>query len=452
MNCDQFTANLGLYLDGESSGADLAALESHVAECPDCQAAVEAARRDDLELRRAFEERRSASANLAERVIELVRREPFPIVLPPSARHHWMAPGIAQLLLAAAAGFFLAVAIFRPWQNGREAPVRVVGQPVAQVALATGPVEIRPANQATWDACEPQMPLAAGTCVRTGPNVQCELTTSDGNSVCLAGETEVRLAASGTVEVSCGRLYSCNSAGSKPLEIKSPHGTVVAPPATLLSFTCPPVQPASHAYITVVEGEATVPAAKEAIKAGKKVKLVDGQIADGQAIDPWLDTAWINSLLAIQSPDQPQLAQRVNHLLAQVGATKLSHLYEDELRRLGDAGTPPLVQYLKSTYDQPDQPQRETAAKIIAEVGQPQRIPDLIELLADSNPRVRFHAAKGLRRLTGHDQGITAEQWEAGPWASCEPAHVKWQKWWSKNCEHYPSGRKQVRATPSKPF
>ena len=121
--------------------------------------------------------------------------------------------------------------------------------------------------------------------------------------------------------------------------------------------------------------------------------------------DATLETAWVNSVLALGSSEHPELVERVNRLLANVGAAKLSLMYEDELRRLGDDGVPPLLAYLASTRETPNVAQRATAAPIVADVAQARWIPDLIALLTDANADVRFHAARGLERLTGRDQG-----------------------------------------------
>jgi hypothetical protein len=62
----------------------------------------------------------------------------------------------------------------------------------------------------------------------------------------------------------------------------------------------------------------------------------------------------------------------------------------------------------------------------------------LIELLADDNPQVRFHAAQGLERLTARDQGRPPALWKSESWASCAPTHRAWLEWWETNRNHYP--------------
>ncbi len=165
-----------------------------------------------------------------------------------------------------------------------------------------------------------------------------------------------------------------------------------------------------------------------------------------------METAWVNNVLAERSADDPELAQRVQRLLANVGAAKLSLLYEDELRRLGDAGVPPLLAYLASTRDTPNLTQRTTAARIVADVASSRRIPDLIALLTDANGDVRVHAARGLERLTGRDQGAPPESWQSASWFTCEPAHEKWRAWWNANRNRYASSDREIPAPAAPPF
>jgi hypothetical protein len=153
-------------------------------------------------------------------------------------------------------------------------------------------------------------------------------------------------------------------------------------------------------------------------------------------------------LLAQGNSEHPELTQRVDQLLANVGAAKLSLLYEDELRRLGDAGVPPLLAYLATTRETPDAAQRAIAARIVADVADSHRIADLIALLTDASADVRYHAARGLERLTGRDQGCTPQSWQSQPWAACESAHQKWLDWWAENRDRYPGTARQIPDAP----
>jgi hypothetical protein len=104
----------------------------------------------------------------------------------------------------------------------------------------------------------------------------------------------------------------------------------------------------------------------------------------------------------------------------------------------------PLLRFIQSET-QPDSPQRLAAARIIADVATLQTIPNLIELLADEDPHVRYQAARGLERLTGRDQGLPADEWQTAPWTACQPTHKRWQAWWDQNRAKYPTAPPEVK-------
>ncbi len=80
-------------------------------------------------------------------------------------------------------------------------------------------------------------------------------------------------------------------------------------------------------------------------------------------------------------------------------------------------------------------------------------IADLIALLADANADVRFHAARGLERLTGRDQGCPPANWQsAASWVMCEGPYETWLNWWKANRDRYPAARREVPAPTSPPF
>jgi hypothetical protein len=457
MRCEEALNQLNARADGELPAEGAAGLDAHLAECARCRADAEQLQAIDAELRRAFVGRREAAARLAESAAAAVRASTGDSVsLGPRLVR---APSVAwgQVLLAVAAGFLLAVALFRPWQPRSVAPASSPPpEPIASLAVASGPVEV------SWSThfdrikldvvkCPPAAPIGRDSTVRTGPTARCEIALEDGNALRLDCNTEVTLHGSEVVEVKRGRLWSTSQPGQKGFEIQSGGGTIVAKEAAQLAVDCQP-----HAVrLIVVDGTVNVQTGRESMEVGpgKQVRIVQGKVEeDPQPGDAWLETAWVNSVLALKSAEHPELVERVRRLLANVGAAKLSLLYEDELRRLGDDGVPPLLAYLASTRDTPNIAQRATAGRIVADVAQSRRIADLIALLTDANADVRFHAARGLERLTGRDQGIEAQAWQSLPWASCEGAHQKWLNWWASNRDRYPAARRDVAAPTSPPF
>jgi hypothetical protein len=445
MRCEEALNQLNARADGELPADDAAVLDAHLAECSQCRAAADGLQTIDVELRGAFVPRREAAARLAESAAAAVRASGSapPSIAPQVAPPPRLAWG--QALVALAAGFLLAVVVFRPWQSRVITPALPPLVSVARLAVASGPVEVRPALQKNFFTCPEAAPIASDSCVRTGPTARCEIALDDGNALRLDCNTEVTLHKSEVVEVSRGRLWSSSQPGGKGFEIQSGGGTIVPKAAAQLALECQP-----HATrLFVVDGAVNVQTGQGSTEfgPGKQVRIVEGKVEeDPEWRDALLETAWVNSVLALRSSDHPELIERVNLLLANVGAAKLSLLYEDELRRLGDGGVPPLLAYLAKTRETPNVAQRATAARIVADVAQSRWIADLIALLADKNAEVRFHAARGLERLTGRDQGCEAHSWQAEPWATCEGPYQKWLDWWAANRDGYPAARRDIPA------
>src|SRR4051812_26901095 len=451
MRSEEALDQLNARADGELRAEDAAALHTHLAECSQCRVAGEGLSTIDADLRRAFVPRRDAAANLAESTIAALRE---PAIAPAAIatqtaiepRMNWI-----QVLLSLAAGFLLAGTLFRPWEPKFEAP-DVVTQtgPVAHLAVASGPIDVLPVDQVEVFKCPTGWPIEHDSVVRTGPSVRCEIAMENGNALRLDCNTEVKLHKSEIVEVNRGRMWSCSQPGRKGVEIRSGGGTIIAKPEAQLAVECQP----PNARLIVLAGAVNVRTAQKSFDVGpdKQVRIVQGKMEEPDTCNATLETAWVNSVLALRDSKHPELDERVSRLLAEIGSAKLSLMYEDELRRLGDDGVPPLLAYLASTRDTPNVGQRATAASIVADVAQARWIPDLIALLTDANASVRSHAASGLERLTGRDQGFKAEEWKVQSWTTCEGPHQKWLNWWIENRDHYPAARRNVPPTKLPPF
>ncbi|REK11998.1 MAG: hypothetical protein DWQ37_13335 [Planctomycetota bacterium] len=451
MRCDEFQSGFNAWTDRELPEEQAAELEAHLAECAACQAAAEALQAIDGELRTAFAPRRRAAAQLADRVVLAVHEASTatPSPSPPAQQPTGLA--WPEALSGVAAGFLLAAAVFRPWRDDAAKANAAVRQPIARMAAASGPVEVQMARHLPVFTCPPAAPIARDSIVRTGPTARCELTMKDGNALRLDCNTEVKLHGSEAVEVHRGRLFAISLPESKRLKIQSGGGTITPQGAARFAVDCQ--RPAVR--LTVVDGMACVQTSNRSrqVGPGKQVRIVEGRVEDDpEARDALLETAWVTGVIALRGADHPELVERVNRLLAKVGAAKLSLLYEEELRRLGDDGVPPLLAYLAATRDTPQVQQRATAARIVADVAEARRIAELIALLTDANADVRFHAARGLERLTGRNQGLDAKTWQSGPWLSCEGPYEKWRTWWAANHDRYPAAKREIPTPNSAPF
>ena len=113
MGCEEFQHQVNARTDGELAEEDAVRLEAHLAECAACRAAAEGVQTIDAELRRAFAARGETAARLADGALAAFRASQEDVV--PAAPEVVRVRGLAwgQALLAAAAGFLLAVAMLR---------------------------------------------------------------------------------------------------------------------------------------------------------------------------------------------------------------------------------------------------------------------------------------------------------------------------------------------------
>src|SRR5579872_1739774 len=192
MDCEQAQTQISARLDREIGPDEQTALEAHLAQCAECRELAADLALQDADLRRAFATRRRAADAVAERVIGQLRPASRPSVF----RGSWLA-----MLLSAAAGFLLAVVIFRPWHgvrpstddksSGQDSVARASQKSVAQLAYASGPIEMLRASEHEWTRMQTGEAVAAGTRVRTGPAGRCEFRTLDGSLVRCNDGTEL---------------------------------------------------------------------------------------------------------------------------------------------------------------------------------------------------------------------------------------------------------------------
>ncbi|HVX10838.1 MAG TPA: zf-HC2 domain-containing protein [Pirellulales bacterium] len=430
MDCQQVLSEVERLVDGELPAAERAALEAHLAECEGCRAARDAARLDDAALLRAFLPRRRAAAALADRVVAELRREQGQAPIEPALRHRWRSWAVP--LVAAAAGFLLAVLVLRPpfgrwlpFGQQANAPSRAA-LPLGRLAVATGPTEMRTAPTIPWTVCPPSGEIEAGAAVRTADFTRCEIEANNGAQLRLDAGTVIELPTPGCVRLSQGELYSAIPGGS--VFKCEAQGAVVEVEQGKFDVSCSP----GSVSLTVIEGSATLEckSGTRQVAAGERVRLADGHIEETAAVaNPLQDTSWINELLVLKGPDNPELAERLNDILAQLGQAKLSYLYEDEIRRLGSRAALPLLRYAASPRSRTKQTSRAAAVRIAADLADSSVVGDLIGLLDDGDPQVRVDAARALERLTGVNQGRPSDAWREDLDA-CRPTVESWRTWW----------------------
>lgn len=434
MDCEQSLMLLVAEMDREIQAEDRALLAQHLSACADCRAAVEAFRLQDADLRRAFVPRRRAVENLTERIIAQ---------LPASSNRVKNRIGWWPLLAAAAAGFLFAVLLFRPWQKASQvaqdrnpAPVADTEKETVLLAVSNGAVELLAPGSNLWQALKTGTDVAVGSRVRTGPAVRCEFRTADGSEVRLNSGTEVLFTASRLLELTQGQILASVAQAPTPFQITIPGATVTAVGTEfdLLSRT-------AESVLTVLQGSTKVDGKGEGVivEKGERAKIVGGKVTEKDRADDLLQTTrWVHEILILKGRDNKELGRRIDDLLAQIGESKTSFLNEEEIRALGDHCVLPLTRFLQSERYQGASNKRRLAANILADLAQPWSIPDLINLLHDKDGLVRYHAARGLQRLTRETFGRTPAQWRDQRLEMLELPQKQWQQWWKDHKHLYP--------------
>ena len=435
MQCEDAVNLISARIDGELADEDRQKLEAHLAGCADCRATAEAMQLQDAQLVRGFAPHRQAAHDVADRMTAPLRRAE-------SLRPVWWVP-----LVAAAAGFLLAVLLLRPWQRVLETapdhPNRqvVVTQPgvqtrpqvasIGRLDIATGAVQVLLPQQSQWEPMATGAPVAAASRVRTGPGVRCELVMDDGSQVRLNENSELTLNSSRHLDLNQGQVFSNVARRADPFQVAVANTTVTAVGTRF------DVRRQSDAVILAVVQGATqlnVEGKQQEVNAGQVVKISDGKLTRLQAADE-LDrsTQWVYDLLIHKAPGDPEVEARVNELFAQIGMGKMELLREDELKGLGDRCVLPLTRYLQSKQSARDEMHRIEAARVIADVAQPWCIPYLIELLDDANGNVRYDVARALQRLTTGGPGPSPDEWRNMTPSQAHADQRAWQAWWKQN-------------------
>jgi hypothetical protein len=467
MNCELVVSHLSCWLDGQLPPDEAAALESHLSTCRECRALAEALRAQDSDLKRAFAPHRQAAQRVASNVLIALEHDR------PQATNRPRSFGWSSLLLAAAAGFLLAVLLFQPWKSPTIASPHVAkrpGQqasaepppaerhaaktsatepPVAELVVATGKVQLRKPQTADWlpVADLPGFACPTGTTVKTGPDVRCELKTAAGCVVRLNGDTEVTLTSSSGIEVQQGQVWCSSPPDASLFVCAAPAPPASEPPLPPKWFAaCPSnaslltaVGSDGHVQVTTGQGEIDVQTAGDAqrLKTGESASIVQGRFVKAQrTADPLLEASWIHALLVRKGEDDKELAGRVDQLLARLGQSKVSFLYEQEIRNLGEHAALPLLRFVQSPLSE-DQPQlRLKALRILSDIVPSWLIPDLVQLLSNQDAETRVLSARALQRLTGLDHGRPPDDWRV-ELRECAASIQQWQQWLAENRQLY---------------
>ena len=449
MDCEQALALLHAHMDRELQPDDRPRLEAHLRDCASCRANADAYRLQDADLRRAFGSRRHASAAVADRVIMQLRTNSRPR----TRAFPWLA-----VVLSAAAGFLIAVLLFRPWgKTVEQAPTNLndlavrpgIKTPQLQpetilLALATNADQACEAllpGENVWTTLKKGAAIGMGTRVRTGPNARCEFHTRDGSEVRLDGATELVFTDSRRLEMAKGQILARVVEAASPFRVNIPNAVVTAL-GTEFDVLCKPVE----TVLTVLDGATKVEGKDQwrTVQTGEQVTIIDGQVVRKQLLSKYAQVAsWADELYRLRGPTDKESMRRVrsklDDLLVELGSLK-ADFPEEQVRTLGSHAVLPLTRYLQSERHKTPQEsrKRQQVARLLADMAEPWSIADLIELLGDGDKQVRFYAATALKRLTKETLGHEPTEWRDRDLSALKKAREEWRRWWAKNKDRYP--------------
>jgi len=288
---------------------------------------------------------------------------------------------------------------------------------VATLVRATGPIELRTADQSAWRtiASPRDLSLTAGTHLRTRDQSLCEVVTASQGTVRVNQLTEIRVTRPDEVELVSGQFW-CRASPRAAIRVCVPNA--VSPPAApvpkinnnLSVFTCPSasetdwkVEDTSARCISVADQPTELCSSANqswTIEPGFALACSPGEPPDlSGRFDRLQTTSWQLPLLNQRAPDDPELQGMLQGLLATIGMSKMGGGHDSEIRALGPAGTIPLIAYVRSPVSQNDAARRQRAMQIIADLAPRAALADLERLQQDTDSEVARMAKEAIHRL-----------------------------------------------------
>src|SRR5262249_55671199 len=143
------------------------------------------------------------------------------------------------MLISAAAGFLLALLLFRPWEKppAPEQPpdkqqefadVNEQYKEMLLLAVATAPVQGMAPNSHLRQKVRICGEIVVGCRVRTGPTARCEFQTKDGSEVRLNTDPELVFHSSRQLELGKGRMMAKVKSAPVPFQATIPQAVVTA--------------------------------------------------------------------------------------------------------------------------------------------------------------------------------------------------------------------------------
>lgn len=394
MNCDLLPLMLNAALDGELSPHERADVDQHLLECAACRDQWNDLQGLHLDL----------TTVLAPPAVEPAVRQVMATLQPKFERRTVIKRGPAGsrlVIVAVACTLLLTMGICF------QSPP--LAQAVAEISMTTGPIDYKAAEAKDWIAIEGKQRIAlpAFARVRTRSKSLCEIRTGTDAVVRLNCETELVLHRAEKVELVAGELW-CRAPATTELEICGSSArpqtaninVFMCPSATEMQWKALPNHTLSCQDVAKTPVELQSPLASCTLEPGQSVTFAEGKpVSEATHISPLDATSWQLPLLVLRSPQDSELRSHLTNLLAMIGETKASYLYESQIRELGPAGVVPLIAYVQSPDSQSRPRLRHRAMELISEMATSSSIADLDLLLKDQDPVIRQLATTTLARL-----------------------------------------------------
>ncbi len=300
--------------------------------------------------------------------------------------------------------------------------------PFARITIATAPLEARARGATTFTSIDTRAPLDRGATLRTTSG-KVTVALADGSNLRLAPNTTLTLDDARTCSLDRGAVLS-DVAPSDTTFVVRCDGLDVTALGTNFEVAHGDGLAGDEAgkrvtHVRVLSGRVRVGSTE--VGAGYGLRALDGLPGEPTKLhDLAILTNWVHELLVLEGDRSDELDARVNEMLAMLGRTKMAHLYEYEMRSLGDHCVLPLTRFVQSPQSNDDIYRRREAARIASDLASPAYIPAMIELLDDADPDVRVVAARALLRLTGSTRGFDEAYWRA---ADLEAGRASWRAW-----------------------
>jgi hypothetical protein len=395
MNCETLPLMLNAALDGELSPQERAAMQQHLAECESCreQWAELQCLHQDLSL--------VLSPPSVEPAIQRLMETLQPKSISKIGKSRVSRGNSSLVIVAIVCTMLLTVGII--FQSPSPALA------VAEISMMTGTVDYKAADARDWTsvAGTKRISLPAFARVRTRSTSLCEIRTGCDALVRLNHETELVLHRAEKVELVAGELW-CRAPATAEMEICAPPAPRQPTPTNV--FTCPsstemqwkalPNNAISCQDVAATAVELQSPSMNCTIQPGECVTFSAGHpVPEATRFNPVEVTGWQLPLLVLRPPQDSELRDRLTSVLALIGRSKASFLYEDQIRGLGPSGVVPLLAYVRSKESASQPELRLRAMEMIAEMATSASINDLNALLQDEDPRIRKLSGLALTRL-----------------------------------------------------